>query len=60
MVNMEATHMKRKLTMKELWNKACEIENIPTDSKFVVFSDDNKYMKEYNARMGEILNRMVR
>ena len=52
--------MTRKLTMKELWNKACEIDNISTDSKFVVFSDDNKYMQEYNERMNEIVNRTVR
>lgn len=48
------------LTLKALWNKACELENIPTDSKFVVFSDDNPYMQAYNARVGEIFDRAVR
>ncbi len=37
-----------------LWIKACEAEGIPVESKFVVFSDDNPYVKEYNEAVGQL------
>ncbi len=37
-----------------LWVKACEAEGIPVESKFVVFSDDNPYVKEYNEAVGQL------
>jgi len=40
---------------RELWVKACEWEKIPPDSKFVIFSEDNPYMKEYHEAMGRLL-----
>ncbi len=36
-------------TLKELWAKACEHDNIEPSSKFVVFSDDNPWIKKYNT-----------
>ncbi|MCK5602637.1 hypothetical protein KAR91_12225 [Candidatus Pacearchaeota archaeon] len=33
---------------KALWLKACRFDNIPPDSMFIVFSDDNPYLKRYN------------
>ena len=37
-------------TLEDLWNKACEFDSInPTDSHFVVFSDDNPWAKKYNT-----------
>jgi len=38
-----------------LWIKACEHEGIPIESKFVVFSDDNPYLKEYNEAVKRLL-----
>ena len=38
-------------TIKEAWANACEEEGIPTDSKFVVFSDDNQWAKRYEKAM---------
>jgi len=37
-----------------LWIKACEAEGIPVESKFVVFSDDNPYIKDYNEAVGRL------
>jgi len=37
-----------------LWIKACEAEGIPVESKFVVFSDDNPYIKDYNEAVGQL------
>ena len=37
-----------------LWVKACEAEGIPVESKFVVFSDDNPYIKDYNEAVGRL------
>ena len=34
---------------KELWIMACKYDNIPENSMFVVFSDDNPYIKELNS-----------
>lgn len=41
--------------VKSLWTKACEWEKIPPESKFVVFSDDNPYLKEYNEAVKQLL-----
>ncbi len=41
--------------VKELWNKMCEWDKVPPDSKFVEFSDDNPYAKEYNEAIGKLL-----
>ena len=41
--------------VKGLWAKACEWDKIPSDSKFVVFSDDNPYLKEYNEAVKQLL-----
>jgi hypothetical protein len=41
-------------TVKQLWVSMCEEEGIPTDSKFVVFSDDNKFMPFYNRAMEQL------
>ncbi|MFH1031165.1 MAG: hypothetical protein V1767_01140 [Chloroflexota bacterium] len=40
-----------KATAGILWIKACEFDNIPPDSKFVVFSDENKFAKFYNQAL---------
>ena len=34
--------------IKELWRKACKHDGIPEDSSFVVFSEDNPYLTDYN------------
>ncbi len=41
--------------VKELWNKMCEWDKVPPDSKFVEFSDDNPYAKKYNEAIGKLL-----
>ena len=41
--------------VRGLWNKACSWEKIPPESKFVVFSNDNPYTREYNKAVGELL-----
>ena len=35
-------------SLKQLWTKACEQDGIDPDSKFVVFSKDNKWAEKYN------------
>lgn len=35
-------------SIQELWIKACEYDHIPPNSKFVTFSKDNPYAKQYN------------
>ncbi len=37
-----------KVILKQIWNKACEFDDIEKDSKFVVFSKDNPYDTLYN------------
>ena len=44
-----------KWTIKQLWDKACEYDRIPFDSKFVVFSDHNPWMKKYNFAISAYL-----
>lgn len=41
--------------VKNLWNKACEFDKIPSDSKFVTFSDKNPFVKEYNEAVGQLM-----
>ena len=36
-----------------LWNKACEHDKISPDSPFIVFSDDNPFIKEYNEALNK-------
>jgi hypothetical protein len=45
--------------VKRLWRKACQHEGIDPKEKFVVFSNDNPFNKDYNYEMGKYLN-MVR
>lgn len=40
--------------VKGLWEKACKWDKIPPESKFVVFSDDNPHLKEYNEAVGQL------
>lgn len=40
------------MTIKELWNKACDHDGIARNSKFVVFSADNPWAKRYNTAIG--------
>lgn len=37
-----------KRLLKSLWIRACRYDNIPIDSSFVVFSDNNPYAKRHN------------
>ena len=39
---------------RDLWKKACEVEGVPDDSKFVVFSPTNQYADFYNLAMGQL------
>uniref|UniRef100_A0A7C2EIN5 Uncharacterized protein n=1 Tax=Ammonifex degensii TaxID=42838 RepID=A0A7C2EIN5_9THEO len=41
-------------TALDLWRKACEYDNIPPESKFVVFSADNPYVLFYNRILTEL------
>ena len=43
-------------TAQQLWIKACEFDGIPADSKFVVFSDENKFAKFYGIAMGQMFD----
>ena len=38
---------------KKLWQKACAFDKIPSDSKFVEFSKENPYVKDYNKAILE-------
>ena len=52
-----------KQAVRESWISACNLEGIPTDSKFVVFSDANTEAVRHNELMGEFLkmrNRIAR
>lgn len=41
--------------VQDLWKKACKWEGIEPEAKFVVFSEDNPYMPEYDRAMGKLL-----
>lgn len=40
--------VRTKRLLKALWIKACRHDNIPIDSKFVVFSNDNPHIARQN------------
>lgn len=42
-------------TARQLWVKACEADGIPPESKFVVFSDGNRFAVFYNLAVGQLL-----
>jgi len=48
-------HSELESKVKSAWAKACEWEKISPESKFVVFSDDNPYLKEYNEGIKQLL-----
>ena len=39
--------------IKKLWQKACAFDHIPTNAKFVEFSTENPYTKDYNKAILE-------
>jgi len=41
-------------TVHRLWAKCCEAEGIPADSKFVVFSNDNKFKSLYDQALKQL------
>lgn len=43
-------------TVAVLWKKSCEADGIAPESKFVVFSDGNRFAKLYNVAMGQLLD----
>ena len=40
-------------TIKRLWAQACEHDQIPCESKFVAFSDDNPFVKWHDLAIRE-------
>jgi hypothetical protein len=40
------------------WQKMCDHDGLPVNSKFVVFSDDNPFMGEYNEAMKDYVEMM--
>lgn len=42
-------------TINVLWRQCCEADGINPESKFVVFSDGNKYVPFYNKTMTEYM-----
>ena len=40
--------------VRQLWAKCCEAEGIPADSKFVIFSDDNKFKPFYDQAVRQL------
>ena len=42
-------------TARQLWIKACEFDGISPDSKFVVFSDGNRFAVFYNQAIGQMM-----
>ena len=49
----EVEHLSEQV--KLLWQKACEWEGIPPDSKVVIFSKDNPYNDAYNKAMTQYM-----
>ncbi len=41
-------------TVKQLWIKCCEADNVDPGSKFVVFSDDNQFTPFYNNALKQL------
>jgi hypothetical protein len=52
MIDMETNQMtklqKAQVEVKRLWALMCAAENVPVDSKFVVFNDANPFSADYN------------
>lgn len=46
--------------IKELWRKACRYDHIPINSKFVVFSKENPFVKEWNDAVGSLQRALKR
>ena len=44
-----------KAVCRDLWRKACEFDGIPSDSKFVEFSEGNRFAEFYNKAMIQLL-----
>ena len=44
-----------KAVCRELWIKACEFDGIPSESKFVVFSDGNKFVPFYDKAHNQLM-----
>ena len=42
--------MNNKESIRQAWLKACEFDEIPPGSSFVVFSKENPYAREYDLR----------
>ncbi len=55
MSHKEFWKLQATIKLKLLWNKACEFEGIPSESKFVAFSDKNIHAKAYNALAIQVL-----
>ena len=49
----------QRLKVRKLWQQACRYEKIDPKSKFVGFSNDNPFNKDYNYEMNKYMN-MVR
>ena len=45
----------RREMLHELWKAACKFDGLPTDSKFVVFSEKNKAAKMYNDLVLQVM-----
>jgi hypothetical protein len=43
-------------TVKQLWVKACEADQIPPGSQFVVWSEGNKFAPFYERAMAQYLD----
>ena len=39
----------------QLWRQACDHDDIPPESKFVVFSDENPFTAFYNNAMRQLM-----
>lgn len=48
-----------KYIIKQLWEKCCEYDNIPKDSKFVVFSKNNPYEYFYEKAFNEYMYAII-
>ena len=42
-------------TVRKLWEKCCEHDGIPHDSKFVAFSPDNPYIPVHNRAVAQFM-----
>lgn len=44
----------QKFVVKNLWNQMCAHDKIDPKDNFVVFSDSNPYLEDYNAEMAKL------